>query len=61
MAGKETDEYSVGQFGWIEAADCDGEEWHWLQGKIVRLIPGEEETLWALIDSHRGTILCRLS
>jgi|GEM_PF-2199869 hypothetical protein len=60
MAVEEMNGYVVGQYGWIEVLDAAGERWHWVQGEIVRLIPGAEEAPWALIRTRLGTVLCRL-
>jgi hypothetical protein len=60
MPETELGDYHVGQCGWFEVLDGAGEQWYWVEGEIVRLMPVSETSVWALIRARMGTGVYRL-
>jgi hypothetical protein len=52
--------YRVGQHGWIDVLDSEGQRRRWVEGELLRLIPVGECTVWALIRTRLGTGVYRL-
>ncbi len=57
---REVNGYRLGQRGWVDVLDSEGERRHWLEGEIVRLIPVSETTVWALIRTRMGSGIYRV-